>query len=158
MTENMSILRALQLCIIALSFMVLMNASTSCCKPGQKVEDLKVSFISNIGNEPVFSWKIKSDQPGFAQQACQVIVSDDPDIIDLSRGNIWDSQKLETSNSIQVRYDGPALENGKEYFARVMVWDENDTPSAWSEGVRFVVPLEYPGDWQAEWRRLSWLY
>lgn len=147
----MSILRTQQLCIIALSFMVLMNASTSCSKPGQKVEDLKVSFISNIGNEPVFSWKIKSDQPGFAQQACKVIVSDDPDIIDLSRGNLWDSQKLGTSNSIQVRYDGPALENGKQYFARVRVWDQNDTPSTWSEGVRFVVPLEYPGDWQAEW-------
>ena len=142
---------ATQFCIIALSFLVLMNASTSCGKPGQKVEDLKVTFISNISHDPVFSWKINAEPDGFAQQACQVIISNDRDIIDVSGENIWDSQKLETSNSIQIRYDGPALENGKEYFARVRVWDQNDVPSAWSEGVRFIVPMEYPGDWQAEW-------
>ena len=95
---------ATQFCIITLSFIVLMNASTSCGKPGQKVEDLNVTFISNISNDPVFSWKINAGPDGFVQQACQVTVSDDPDIIDLSKGNIWESQKLETSNSIQLRY------------------------------------------------------
>ena len=134
---------ATQFCIIALTFIVLMNASTSCGKPGQKVDDLKVTFISNISDDPVFSWKINSGSAGFAQQACQVTVS--------SKGNIWDSKKLETSNSIQIRYDGPALEGGEQYFARARVWDQHDQRSDWSEAVRFVVPLEYPGDWPAEW-------
>jgi alpha-L-rhamnosidase len=115
------------------------------------VEDLRVGFVSNISNDPVFSWKIKAGPDGFAQRACQVTVADDPDNIDLSKGKTWDSQKLETSNSLQIRYNGPALENGKQYYARIRVWDQQDVPSAWSEPVRFVVPLEYPGDWQAEW-------
>jgi alpha-L-rhamnosidase len=137
--------------IIALSVIVLMHVSTSCDQSARKVEDLKVSFISNTGNEPVFSWKIRADPPGFSQLACQVTVSDDPDKMDLSAGYVWDSRKMATTNSLQFRYDGPALQNGKQYFVRVRVWDQGDKPSDWSESVRFVVPLEYPDDWQAAW-------
>ena len=132
-------------------FVLGIMALTSCHQSGCRVSDLEVTFISNISNDPVFSWKIIAGPAGVAQQACQVIVSDDPDIIDMSKGNIWDSQKQETSNSIQVRYDGPALEGGEQYFARARVWDQKGAPSAWSEGIRFVAPLEYPGDWPAEW-------
>ena len=39
---------------------------------------------------PVFSWKVDAGPEIFTQQAYQVTVSDDPDIIYLSRGNIWD--------------------------------------------------------------------
>jgi alpha-L-rhamnosidase len=128
-----------------------MMAVTSCDPTGYRVSDLDVVFISNISNDPVFSWKIDAVPGGFAQQACQVIVSDDPARLEKGEGNIWDSQKMETANSIQFRYFGPALESGRQYFARIRVWDKQKRPSAWSEAVRFVVPLVYPGDWQAEW-------
>jgi alpha-L-rhamnosidase len=128
-----------------------MMAVTSCNQSSFRVSDLEVAFISNISNDPVFSWKTTAGPDVFTQLACQVTVSDDPDIIVLSRGNLWDSRKIETSNSIQFRYEGPELENGKQYFARVRVWDQHDQRSAWSKAARFVVPLEYPGDWQAEW-------
>ncbi|KPL08652.1 MAG: hypothetical protein AMS26_24315, partial [Bacteroides sp. SM23_62] len=135
------------LAIIAL----VMMAVTSCDPTGYRVSDLDVVFISNISNDPVFSWKIDAVPGGFAQRACQVIVSDDPARVEKGDGNIWDSKKMETTNSIQFRYVGPALECGRQYFTAVRVWDNQKRPSAWSETVRFVVPLVYPGDWQAEW-------
>jgi len=46
-------------------------------------------IFSNILHDPIFSWNIESDQTGFAQLACQVFISDDPDRVDLSRVNTW---------------------------------------------------------------------
>ncbi len=114
--------------ICALIALVILGI-TSCHQTSYRVSNLEVTFISNISNDPVFSWKIDAGSEVFTQQAYQLTVSD--------KGSIWDSQKRLTSNSLQVRYDGPALENGKEYFARVRVWDQNDTPSTWSEETAF---------------------
>jgi alpha-L-rhamnosidase len=135
---------------VIVSTILLITSLGSCDRAHHRVSDLKVSFISNISQAPVFSWKTLAED-GFVQQACQVTVSDDPDRIDLDSGNIWDSRTVETANSIPFIYGGRELENGKEYFARVRVWDQHDRASEWSEPVRFVVPLGYPGDWQAEW-------
>ena len=135
--------------IITVAFL-LAAALNSCDRSRPRVAEVKVCFISNISNAPVFSWKTLAEG-GFTQQSCQVTVSDDPDRIELSMGNTWDSRKVESANSIQFMYEGPELENGKQYFARVKVWDQHDKPSKWSEAARFVVPLEYPKDWQAAW-------
>jgi alpha-L-rhamnosidase len=136
---------------ILFSVLLAIALLASCEQTGDVVSGLEVSFVSNIGNDPVFSWKFSAEKAGYAQQACQVVVADNPAKTAEGEEVIWDSKKRGTSNSIQFLYEGPALENGRPYFARVRVWDRQDAASAWSEAVRFVVPLEYPRDWPAGW-------
>ncbi len=122
-----------------------------CSRPAIQMEDLRVTFISNLSSDPVFSWKAISSESGFVQNASQVIVSDNLQEINRNHGNIWDSEKQNSHNPLMMKYDGEKLLGGEQYFAKVRVWDKDDSPSPWSEACRFVIPLEYPADWQSKW-------
>jgi len=132
-------------------FLILATLLVSCSQTDSTIQNLEVDFIGNLGNDPIFSWSSEEDGNGSSQFAWQIIVSDNPDDIDKNLGNVWDSDKNDGSHVPGVQYTGEKLAGGRQYFAKVRTWDENGDPSSWSETERFVVPLEYPGDWNAEW-------
>ena len=101
---------------------------------------------------PCFSWKIHSQQRGFRQSAYHILVSDLPG----GSGNIWDSGKQFSDRSILVPYTGTALEPSKKYYWKIMCWDENGNPSAWSAVNTFTTGLYTPEDWgKARWITLE---
>ncbi|MCP4310505.1 MAG: family 78 glycoside hydrolase catalytic domain, partial [Bacteroidetes bacterium] len=134
-----------------LFFLALAIVLSSCSQSEDTIQNLEVDFISNLGQDPVFSWKTDSGGTACSQSAWQIIVSDNASAISKNLGNIWDSDKQDGKHVPGVQYAGEKLESGKQYFAKLRTWDKSGIPSAWSETERFVVPLEYPGDWNAEW-------
>lgn len=73
---------------------------------------------------PRFSWIVNDPDSNESQTACQILVADDPGPLDEGRGNVWDSARIETSESSNVLYRGPALKPNRVYYWKVRTWDK----------------------------------
>lgn len=106
-----------------------------------------------IDNEtPSLGWKLSSDRRGEAQSAYQVQVA--ADLAELGSNPVWDSEKVESPESVAVPYGGPPPQPAQRYFWRVRVWDGEDAVSEWSEPSSWEMGLLAPDDWQgAKWIR-----
>jgi alpha-L-rhamnosidase len=122
-----------------------------------KASDLRCEYITDpVGiDEPLprLSWIVDSAMPGvYAQRqtAYRIIVSHSKMTVLDGLGEVWDSGKIPSSKTNQIAYNGRPLVSATEYWWRVMVWDEEDTPSEWSEPARWITGLLSPVEWQAK--------
>ncbi len=119
------------------------------------VNDLKCEFQKNpIGIDrvqPLLQWKLNDERRGAVQTAYQIIVSSSLSKADHNESDIWDSGKIESGQSVHVKYEGPATESGKTYFWKVKIWDQNGEMSKWSETASWEMGLLTESDWQAKW-------
>ncbi|MGV8135693.1 MAG: hypothetical protein AB2L20_10795 [Mangrovibacterium sp.] len=53
---------------------------------------------------PRLSWKLCSDVRDQKQTAYRILVSDQPEVLNRNEGNIWDSRKVRSGQSIQTGY------------------------------------------------------
>lgn len=100
---------------------------------------------------PRFTWQMRSDIRGDAQTAYQILVASRGELLDADRGDVWDSGKVASSQSVLVEYDGEALRSSGQYFWKVRVWDRRGRASAWSEPAQFTMGLLRQEDWHARW-------
>ena len=119
------------------------------------VSQIKCNGIENpigTGKIPDFSWILKSDKREQAQTAYQIIVGSDSEITKKYIGDIWDSGKIMSDESVWISFRGHPLQPGKKYFWRVRVWDGNNKPARWSTTGEFVTGLFDKNDWNgAKW-------
>ncbi len=105
---------------------------------------------------PYFSWKIHSDTHGFYQKAYQIIVADSPKKIDLDQGNIWQSGKVRSSESILIPFGGTPLKAGTTYYWKARVWNQEKKVSEWSTTQCFTMGMLHAEDWNgAKWIALE---
>ena len=100
---------------------------------------------------PRLSWRLESGRRGVSQSAYRVLVSTSEETLQGNRGDIWDSGKVESDQSLHIRYAGRALETGRRYEWKVRVWDEQGRASAWSEASWWQMGLLRDTDWHAKW-------
>jgi alpha-L-rhamnosidase len=101
--------------------------------------------------KPALSWKLQSSQYNVLQSAYQIIVADNLADLKNNKGNVWDSKKLISNQSIQIRFNGLNLLSTKKYYWKVKVWD-NKGSSAWSETAFWQMGLLSVVDWKgAQW-------
>ncbi|MDP4292076.1 MAG: alpha-L-rhamnosidase N-terminal domain-containing protein, partial [Bacteroidota bacterium] len=118
---------------------------------GLKCEN-KVNPTGIENKHPRLSWILKSKERDQIQSAYRIIVSDNSESLKLNIGNIWDSGKTISENSIQVDYRGMPLQAGRKYFWKVKVWNRDDVASDWSNDATFCTGLYTPSDWSnAHW-------
>ncbi len=99
---------------------------------------------------PRFAWWVGDDQPGAMQSAYQILVASSLEKLHATP-DIWDSGKVASDQSIEVRYAGPALVSARRYYWKVRTWDANGRPSEWSESQWWETGLLTPRDWVAQW-------
>lgn len=120
-----------------------------------KVIDLKCEYTTNpIGldvQSPRLSWRVESDQRGVLQTSYQILVSNSLEELSKNKGNVWDSQKINASNSTGINYNGPELLTKQRYFWKVKVWTNGKTESEFSEPAFFEMGLLNPQDWISDW-------
>lgn len=100
---------------------------------------------------PRFSWKLTADERGTMQSAYQLMVATDPRQLTAERGDLWDTGRVASAQSLHVRYAGLPLQSGQDYYWKLRVWDQRGQPSAFSAPARFSTALLAPDDWQARW-------
>ena len=101
---------------------------------------------------PRFSWQLYAPTRGAVQTAYQIIVSDTPEAVERGTGNVWDSKKIASSQSLLVPYAGEPLEAAKKYYWSVRVWDGTKKASPWARTASFAMGLLSQADWSgARW-------
>ncbi len=112
--------------------------------PGQPA-GLLLELLSaplGIGNfSPAMSWVVEHPESNQYQTAYQIRVSSSSAALETSAGDVWDSGRIESSESSNVRYDGPAIEPDTVYYWQVRVWDNADRSSPFSEPQMWVTAV-----------------
>src|SRR5262249_23104271 len=110
-----------------------------------------VSPLAVDAREPRLSWVITSPLRGARQTAYHLIGASSLSQLAANRGDLWDTGKVASNQTIQITYQGKPLASRQACFWKVRVWDQNDKPSAWSQPSRWTMGLLEPGDWSAKW-------
>ncbi|HXG68532.1 MAG TPA: family 78 glycoside hydrolase catalytic domain, partial [Blastocatellia bacterium] len=101
--------------------------------------------------QPRLSWILQSNRRGAMQTAYQILVASRPELLKSDRGDLWDTGKVASDQSIHIAYAGQALKSGMRAYWKVRVWDEQGRPSPYSEPAWWEMGLLQPEDWKAQW-------
>jgi alpha-L-rhamnosidase len=101
--------------------------------------------------EPRFSWVLHHTARAQVQTAYQVLVASRVEELERDAGDIWDSGKVASSDSIQVVYAGKPLESGKSYYWKVRYWDAAGNVSPYSGTAQFEMGLLARDEWKGQW-------
>jgi len=81
---------------------------------------LRCEYVHNpLGidvSAPRLSWQSDSTERHWKQAAYQVLVATSSDRLASGQADVWESGKIESDDSVNVAYKGPALESRKRYF------------------------------------------
>ncbi len=103
---------------------------------------------------PRLSWTLKGsggDERGVVQAAYRILAARDPALLGTGRADLWDSGKVASARSFDVRYGGLPLASLQACHWKVKVWDGEGRESPWSETVSWTMGLLSPSDWEAKW-------
>jgi alpha-L-rhamnosidase len=122
---------------------------------GLKVDGLRCEYRFNpLGldtPQPRLSWLLESPQRGQRQTAYQALAATTPDLLSKGQGDLWDSGKVSSGESVQVIYGGQPLRPGQRVYWKVRAWDREDRPSGYSPAAWWEMGLLGPADWRAAW-------
>lgn len=121
-----------------------------------QVAQLSCAYLNNpIGIDlvnPNLSWKLQSAQHNVIQTAYQILVASSISNLGKNIGDVWDTKKVSSNQSIQVQYKGSKLLSTKKYYWKVKVWDNKGKVSDWSKPAFFQMGLLDIADWKgAKW-------
>lgn len=102
--------------------------------------------------QPRLSWKMGTTTAirGQKQSAYQLLVASTAALLDADKGDLWDSGRIVSSESVNIVYGGEPLTTGKNCFWKVRLADEQGQWSAWSSFAYWKMGL-FPDDWKAQW-------
>lgn len=141
---------AIILIILALKPVPLMAESTT------DPTALRCEFRENPSGidvpKPRLSWKFKdSEIRGQGQSAYQILLASSEELLKQDKGDLWDSGKMVTDQSIAVRYAGATLASENRYWWKVRVYDKSGQPSAWSGAAMLMTGKMRSDDWRGKW-------
>ena len=122
------------------------------------VEHLRCEYRENpMGIEsaqPRLSWWLRSDVRGQRQTAYQVLVASSPEALARGEGDLWDSGRVVSDQSVLVPYQGKSLAPMQQVWWKVRAWPQkrgDGPPSTWSQPATWTMGLPQPQDWRAKW-------
>ncbi|WP_430377352.1 family 78 glycoside hydrolase catalytic domain [Streptomyces sp. B1-3] len=105
---------------------------------------------------PRFGWRTASRVRGRRQTAYRLLVASTPDRLTVGRADVWDSGRVDSADSVAVRYAGPALKPSTRYHWTVELWDENGRPLPEAPTARFETGL-LSTDGVTGWDGAQWI-
>jgi alpha-L-rhamnosidase len=96
---------------------------------------------------PLFSWQLRDPAPGARQTAYQIQVASTA----AGNADIWDSGRIASPRSLNVRYQGPPLTASKRYFWRILLWDASGKPYPQTATAWWETGLMTQNSWRAAW-------
>ncbi len=136
---------------------ILFAFALSSCNSSAEIKDLRCEYredpmgIDNLN--PRLSWKIvdATNTRRQKQTAYQVLVASSHEALSKNNGDLWDSGKQLSNQSVNLVYEGVQLASNQECYWKVRVWDMNGKASGWSESAKFTIGLLNSDDWKGDW-------
>ncbi|HEU5122908.1 MAG TPA: family 78 glycoside hydrolase catalytic domain [Verrucomicrobiae bacterium] len=115
----------------------------------------------DVSNPRLF-WMVESDQRATTQSAYQILVATTTNQLTEDAADLWNSDKVNSDQTVYVRYAGKPLASSQQAFWKIRVWDQNGNVSPWSEPASWTMGLlPLPGEtasqdapplgWKARW-------
>lgn len=101
--------------------------------------------------QPRLSWRLESGERGASQTAYQILVATTPANLATNKGDLWDTDKVTSKETIQIEYKGRPLQSRQRCFWKVRVWDQTGKVSSWSKPAQWTMGLLESTDWSAKW-------
>jgi len=127
--------------LLAISFLVAENQNSK-ENTGEQPQ-YPVGLLCNLLSHPEFS-VITDRYPSFGWQvpfgkqvAYRILVSSSSEKAAQHEGDVWDSGRIKSAQSINVGYNGQALQANQKYWWKVAVWGKDGKQSAWSMAQQF---------------------
>jgi len=116
-----------------------------------EVRELLSEYRSNpMGidvEKPRMSWKIFSAEASMMQSAYEIKVTDQS-----PKGKLlWTSGKVNSDQSVNVVYEGPALKSMQRVYWQVRIWDNKGKATAWSAPAWWEMGILETELWKASW-------
>jgi alpha-L-rhamnosidase len=140
---------ALLICVLS----TLSLAVSSTAKPVQLRCESLLNPIGIDAPKPALSWQSDNTERNWIQSAYQILVSSSPDALKSGAGNIWDSGRQASGESVGIPYGGPPVEARKRYYWTVRVWDAHGKMSEAPEPAFWEMGLLQRANWNAKWIR-----
>ncbi|QDU90398.1 Bacterial alpha-L-rhamnosidase [Pirellulimonas nuda] len=125
-----------------------------------RVEGLRCDFsVDPLGvdsSHPRLSWRLQSSLRAQRQSAWRVLVATSRDRLDEEQGDLWDSGKQASEESLHHPYDGAPLCSSQQVFWKVRAWDQDDRPSPWSQSATWTMGVLDADEWRGEWIVAPW--
>ena len=138
----------------SLSQVYLFAAPSAAFLPG----DLRCEYLSDpLGIDvlqPRLSWILqpyRHASRGQFQTSCQILVASSEGLLSKDQGDLWDSGRVASGQSIQVPYAGRPLQSLQECFWKIRAWDKDGRASAWSLTAHWSMGLLAPSEWHGSW-------
>ena len=100
---------------------------------------------------PRLSWTLESSVRGQKQTAYRVLAASSIKALQYGRGDLWDSGKVESNQSVNIIYAGDTLIPRQRCLWKVKVWDKNGESSDWSDPSFWEMGLLKASDWKGRW-------
>ena len=100
---------------------------------------------------PKFSWQLQDPARCARQTAYEVLVASRAELLLPGKADVWDSGRIESDASLNVRYAGPAVAASTRYYWKVTVWDTSGKAYADSELSWWETGLVTQDAWRSEW-------
>jgi alpha-L-rhamnosidase len=100
---------------------------------------------------PRLGWIVESPERGQRQTAYQILVAERASDLMTGNAKLWDSERIESAQTVSVPYDGTELSSGQRCFWSVRVWDRDGQVSEWSAPSQWQMGLLQFSDWQGHW-------
>ena len=157
-TSRRSVLALIAVAVLIGWFVVDVSApaASSADTPSPVVGSLTTEHMTNpLGidtSHPLFGRGVSSTEREVSQSKYEIRVARNISSLQSGTSLVWDSGPVDSAQSFDVAYAGPALAPQTQYYWQVRVWDNNGTGSAWSQPAAsfetaFLSASQFHGSW-----------
>src|ERR1019366_5501544 len=123
-------------------------------RPRQLRCEYRVNPQGIDATEPRLSWVLTPVNPkarSLRQTAYRILVASSDTALRSNTGDLWDSGKTGSPDSIHIVYRGKPLNSGVAAYWKVQVWDQDGQASVWSAEAQWSMGLLRALDFQGKW-------
>lgn len=100
---------------------------------------------------PQLSWQLSSPQRNQYQKAYEIMVGTDSVKLINDRAIVWKSGRVESDETLFIRYQGKKLRPFTKYYWKVRVINQHNDVSDWSEIASWETAMLTEDDWKSQW-------
>ena len=120
--------------------------------PIQLQTQLRRNPVAVNSRHPQFGWVLPWAGHGQMQSAYEILAASSQTLLAQGKGDLWDSGKIKSDDSQNIRYAGRALTVREKCFWEVRVWNQSGKVSSWSRPAHWREALPTNAAWHgAQW-------